>query len=116
MTAERGKNFIAEVATATAIEMLAQIKARHVCIHEADIAVVLDVAKRSETSQVRIFERYEELLALTSRQAALAEANNVATDHRKTNDHTALRDEMIQFKKIFGELRMTYLQFLAKTF
>jgi prefoldin subunit 5 len=48
--------------------------------------------------------------------AALAEANNVATDHRKTNDHTELRDEMIQFKKIFGELRMTYLQFLAKTF
>ena len=43
-------------------------------------------------------------------------ATHLATDHRKTNDHTELRDKMVQFKKIFGELRMTYLQFLAKTF
>lgn len=48
--------------------------------------------------------------------AQIAQSNNVATDHRKANDHTELRDGMGQFKKIFGELRMEYLKFLAKTF
>lgn len=48
--------------------------------------------------------------------AELAQANNVATDHRKADDHIELRQSMDQFKKIFGELRMEYLKFLAKTF
>lgn len=48
--------------------------------------------------------------------ANLAQANNIATDHRKADDHANLRDDMDQFRKIFGELRMEYLKFLAKTF
>jgi methanogenic corrinoid protein MtbC1 len=72
---DRGANFVREVACATATEMLAQIRERHICIHEADIAVVLDAAKRSDATQIRIFERYEELLALTSKLIAAAEAN-----------------------------------------
>ena len=48
--------------------------------------------------------------------AQMAQSNNVATDQRKADDHTELRDGMDQFKKIFGELRMEYLKFLAKTF
>lgn len=48
--------------------------------------------------------------------AQMAQSNNIATDRRKADDHTELRDGMDQFKKIFGELRMEYLKFLAKTF
>ncbi len=45
-----------------------------------------------------------------------AEENNVATDHRKTDDHAELRDQMESFNKIYNELKTEYLAFLAKTF
>lgn len=48
--------------------------------------------------------------------AKLAEANNVATDHRKTDDHTELRDQMETFNKIYGELKTEFKTFLEKTF
>jgi hypothetical protein len=46
----------------------------------------------------------------------LAKINNVATDHRKTEENTSLIDEMGQFRKIFGELRIEFLKFLARTY
>ncbi len=48
--------------------------------------------------------------------AEIAEANNVATDHRKTEDHTELREEMATFNKIYAELKTEFNNFLAKTF
>lgn len=48
--------------------------------------------------------------------AVIAEANNVATDHRKTEDHTELREEMAIFNKIYAELKTEFNNFLAKTF
>lgn len=45
----------------------------------------------------------------------LAEANNVATDHRKTEDHIELREQMVTFAKIYGDLKTEFLGFLSKT-
>lgn len=47
--------------------------------------------------------------------SANAQANNVATDHRKVADNTGLRDRMVTFSKIFGELKAEFTAFLAKT-
>jgi len=48
--------------------------------------------------------------------ANLAKMNNVATDHRKSDENKTLTEEMGQFRKIFGELRVEFLQFLARTY
>lgn len=48
--------------------------------------------------------------------AEIAEANNVATDHRKTEDHTDLREQMTTFHKIYKELKSEFNTFLAKSF
>lgn len=48
--------------------------------------------------------------------AKIAEANNVATDHRKTDDHAELRDQMVTFNKIYNELKAEFKLFLEKTF
>ena len=48
--------------------------------------------------------------------ANLAKINNVATDHRKSDENASLVDEMGQFRKIFGELRVEFLKFLARTY
>jgi SepF-like predicted cell division protein (DUF552 family) len=50
------------------------------------------------------------------RIAKLAEENNVATDHRKTDDHAELRDQMETFNKIYSELKTEFKKFLEKTF
>lgn len=50
------------------------------------------------------------------RIAKLAEENNVATDHRKTDDHVELRDQMETFNKIYSELKTEFKKFLEKTF
>ncbi len=47
--------------------------------------------------------------------ADLAEANNVATDHRKTEDHIELREQMVTFAQIYGDLKTEFLGFLSKT-
>jgi hypothetical protein len=47
--------------------------------------------------------------------AANAQANNVATDHRKVADNADLRDRMATFNKIFTELKAEFTSFLAKT-
>ncbi len=48
--------------------------------------------------------------------AQLAEENNVATDHRKADDHVELRDKMETFQKLYNELKRDYMTFLSKTF
>jgi len=45
----------------------------------------------------------------------LAKANNVATDHRKTEDHSELREQMETFTKIYTNLKVEFLKFLSKT-
>lgn len=41
--------------------------------------------------------------------------NNVATDHKKVADDAALRDRMVQFGKIFYELKTEFTGFVART-
>lgn len=48
--------------------------------------------------------------------SAIAAANNVATDHRKVSDNVELRERMGTFKKIFSELKVEFIAFIAKTF
>jgi len=48
--------------------------------------------------------------------AKMAEDNNVATDHRKTDDHVGLRDKVETFQKLYSELKSEYMSFLGKSF
>lgn len=96
------QNRLSEVVTAnTAMEVLAQVE-------------------HFQNQFIRHQEVIDELNATIhhceKEIAEMAQANNVATDHRKADDHVDLRENMEQFRKIFGELRMDYLKFLAKTF
>jgi hypothetical protein len=45
-----------------------------------------------------------------------AQENNVATDHRKVDDHAELRDQMQTFNHIYSELKSEFKLFLEKTF
>ena len=44
-----------------------------------------------------------------------AKANNVATDHRKTEENAALVDQMKMFGKIYEELKTEFTRFAADT-
>lgn len=46
----------------------------------------------------------------------LAESNNIATDHRKADDHVDLRDQMNTFQKIYADLKLEFIKFLEKTY
>jgi len=48
------------------------------------------------------------------RIAGEAEANNVATDHRKTEDNASLRERMDSFNKIFADLKQEFTAYLAE--
>ena len=50
------------------------------------------------------------------RIARIAESNNVATDHKKVEDHTELRDQMDTFNHIFSELKNEFKLFLEKAY
>jgi len=50
------------------------------------------------------------------RIARIAESNNVATDHRKVEDHTELRDQMDTFNHIYSELKNEFKLFLEKSY
>jgi hypothetical protein len=63
-----------------------------------------------------IDELKAEIHHFETKLADIAISNNVATDHRKSYVNTSLTEEMEQFRKIFGELRVEYLQFLARTY
>lgn len=40
--------------------------------------------------------------------------NPIDVDHRYFEDHTELRDQAVQFKKIYAELKAEYMRFLTK--
>jgi hypothetical protein len=40
--------------------------------------------------------------------------NPIAVDHRYFEDHTELRDQADQFKKIYKELKVEFMRFLSK--
>ncbi len=96
------QNRLSEVVSAnTAIEVLAQVEHfQNQFIRHQEVIDELNATIHHHEKEI----------------ASLAQANNIATDHRKADDHTELREDMVQFRKIFGELRMEYLKFLAKTF
>ena len=43
-----------------------------------------------------------------------AKDNPVAVEHRYFEDHTELRDQMVQFMKIYNELKSEFMRFLSK--
>ncbi|MCA6364917.1 MAG: hypothetical protein IM638_17935 [Bacteroidetes bacterium] len=49
-------------------------------------------------------------------QAIVNNINNnpIASDHRKADDHAAERDAIMQFEKLFGEMRKEFLSWLGK--
>lgn len=82
----------------------------------------LEVMQRAEHFQnqfIRHKEVIDELKSMIHHHekliADLAEANNVATDHRKTEDHIELREQMVTFAKIYSDLKTEFLGFLSKT-
>jgi hypothetical protein len=44
-----------------------------------------------------------------------AAANNVATDHRKADNHSDSNEDMNSFRKLFGEMKNEFIVFLSKT-
>lgn len=40
--------------------------------------------------------------------------NDVATDHRKMEDHSELRDQMQAFEKIYREMKAEFIEYLSK--
>lgn len=63
-----------------------------------------------------IDELKHEIHECESKIAKLAEANNVATDHRKADDHVELRDQMETFNKIYNEMKSEFKSFLEKAY
>jgi Asp-tRNA(Asn)/Glu-tRNA(Gln) amidotransferase C subunit len=43
------------------------------------------------------------------------EANPVASDHRVSEDHSVIRDKVVTFEKIYGELKQEFTKFLSKS-
>jgi len=46
--------------------------------------------------------------------AYFAENHSIAVDHQHFKDHAALREEMIDYRKIFSELKESFLRYLAE--
>ena len=46
----------------------------------------------------------------------MAKENNVATDRKRTDDHSELRGRMNQFDKLFGELKDEFTKYLAEVY
>jgi len=63
-----------------------------------------------------IDELKHEVNECESRIAKIAESNNVATDHKKVDDHADLRDQMDTFSHIFSELKNEFKSFLEKAY
>jgi hypothetical protein len=42
-----------------------------------------------------------------------AKANNIATDHRRTQDHSGLRERVETFRKIFSDLKQEFTSYLS---
>jgi len=63
-----------------------------------------------------IDELKHEVHECETRIAKIAESNNVATDHKKVDDHTDLRHQMDTFSHIFSELKNEFKSFLEKAY
>ncbi len=63
-----------------------------------------------------IDELKHEVHECETRIAKIAESNNVATDHKKVDDHADLRDQMDTFSHIFSELKNEFKSFLEKAY
>jgi hypothetical protein len=79
-----------------------------------------DITAKAEHYQ-NAFIRHNEVIdelnhdidADEKRISAEAEANNVATDHRRTEDNATLRERMEAFDKIFAELKAEFNGYLG---
>lgn len=79
-----------------------------------------DITAKAEHFQ-NAFIRHNEVIdelnhdidADEKRISAEAEANNVATDHRRTEDNASLRERMASFDKIFAELKAEFNGYLG---
>jgi len=63
-----------------------------------------------------IDELKHEVHECETRIAKIAESNNVATDHKKVDDHADLRDQMDTFSHILSELKNEFKSFLEKAY
>ena len=92
------ENRLAEVATAnTNVEVLMQVE------HFQNQFFI----QRQNISDLEHAIKHDEKLIVNS-----AMANNTATDHRKMEDNTELRENMISFEKYFVELKANLVSFL----
>jgi hypothetical protein len=81
---------------------------------------VLSEVEKYQNQFIRQNEVIDELLSALSKDEHRlfleADKNNVATDHRKTDDHVSLRNEFKVFEKIYSEMKMKYTEFLSKVY
>lgn len=61
-----------------------------------------------------IHELKNRIQAHEKQLAAFAEDHPIAIDHRHFADHTELREEMQQYRKIFTELKESFFRYLAE--
>ena len=84
------------------------------------IQEVLMQVEKFQNHFIRQREVIDELLheigECERRIAQNAEENNVATDHRKADDHVELREKVETFQQLYGDLKSDYITFLSKTF
>lgn len=55
-----------------------------------------------------------EINVFEDRVVEKAKENNVATDHKRMEDHDELRGRMTQFEKVFSELKEEFTKYLSK--
>jgi hemerythrin-like domain-containing protein len=72
-----------------------------------------DITAKAEHYQNAFIRHNEVIDADEKRISAEAEANNVATDHRRTEDNATLRERMEAFDKIFAELKAEFNGYLG---
>jgi len=81
---------------------------------------VLSEVEKYQNQFIRQNEVIDEILSALSkyehRLFLEADKNNVATDHRKTEDHVSLRNEFTVFEKIYSEMKMNYTEFLSEVY
>lgn len=112
------RTFIAELDFA-AIEIKTFVhRLEEVAIANTKLEVMQQV-ERFQNQFIRQQEVIDELRSMIHHSeitiAEIARANNVATDHRKAEDHAELRNHLETFKIIYAELKSEFLKFLTKT-
>lgn len=81
---------------------------------------IMEQVEKFQNHFIRQKEVLDELVSkINSHEHELVEnakANNVATDHRKVNDHGEIRNEFHTYEKIYNELKLDFQTFLSKYF